>query len=40
MVFQCRVKPGSYKKHGNRQEEWTVENQADIRPYGIIMKKA
>eukprot|EP00051_Salpingoeca_urceolata_P000891 m.36997 g.36997 ORF g.36997 m.36997 type:complete len:458 (+) comp11068_c0_seq2:109-1482(+) len=45
VVFQCRVKPGSYSKHNlvaapwDKKERipriWVIKNTADVRPYGI-----
>lgn len=33
LIFQCRVRPGSYREENTRI--WTVANNKDIRPYGI-----
>merc|ERR1712080_720431 len=51
IVFQCRVKPGSYHAHlpyGNSSEDktkhgkksyWVVEDGKNVRPYGICIKE-
>lgn len=47
VVFQCRVRPGSYTRHNPGpapwdpsqmiDQEWVVPSSADVRPYGICI---
>lgn len=43
MVFQCRVRPGTFTRYWQRNDGshniWLVKNSSNIRPYGICMKK-
>ena len=42
IVFQCRVKPGSFTKHTrpvNIGEAWRVVDPDAVRPYGILIKR-
>merc|ERR1712176_1125365 len=36
-VFQCRLRPSKYDKHGG--DVWLVDNETDIRPCGILFRK-
>jgi len=38
VVFQCRVRPGSYEVHNDGLGDvFVVRSEADIRPYGILL---
>jgi hypothetical protein len=41
VVFQCRIRPGSYTEHKTPVREghaWRIVDPSAIRPYGILMK--
>jgi hypothetical protein len=50
VVFQCRVRQGSFTKHGGNetcsatgfteQWAWVVPDEKDVRPYGICIYKS
>jgi len=38
VVFQCRVRPGRFKRHDDPIGEfWVVRSEADVRPYGMLL---
>eukprot|EP00933_Yihiella_yeosuensis_P037945 TRINITY_DN31935_c0_g1_i1.p1 TRINITY_DN31935_c0_g1~~TRINITY_DN31935_c0_g1_i1.p1 ORF type:complete len:385 (-),score=64.37 TRINITY_DN31935_c0_g1_i1:121-1275(-) len=38
VVFQCRVRPGSFQRHKDSLGEfWVVKSEADVRPYGLLL---
>jgi len=38
IIFQCRVRPGSFSEHANGRI-WLVSEQEDIRPYSICIEE-